>query len=397
MNKVIDFLTKNKKITFVLVAAIVVGFIIFTAPAKQTKEAANKTEGKGVVSKEESQTAKMNAMEKELQEFREFKKKLEDSKQGTAEAQKLSDTVKALGPIAPVGKPAAAASALFSNGNKKEQSFQEVPNFQTQAPAQVKIVQPPPPPPPPRLQKKQLSAVTADPADKTAPKAAFTKVYTLPASSFVEVKFISAGYATQNEPMPATVLAERAFVGPNRSSIPLKGCQIIAKMKGDIGYELAQGQAVRLTCVWPDGSVLDEKINGYLTAGDGVFGVPGEVIRQSGKFLSTVGITSFLEGFTQGLSRAQESTQLGASPYGTSTATNISGDATKYGLYKGAQDFSGAAKAFFAKQAESLVPAVKINPGTKAYVFMLDSVKLKGANFEKTNMYFDSVNLSSAQ
>lgn len=382
MSKLTDFFGRNKKLAIVVAAAAVVGFVIFSGPKNDQKKADTTASGKGVVTKDDNAAATLSAVQKELAEF----KKQYDEEKKAKEAKKAEDATKGLPPL-----------ELGASKPKKE----GLPLFQTQQPQPFAVTQPqppPPPPPPPRLQKKQLSAIVPDQPSKDAAVKAATdqKIFTLPASSFVEVKLLSGAYATQGEPLPVAAIVERAFVGPNKSTIPLKGCQIIGKAKGDIGYEIAQIQATRLVCVWPDGSVLDEKVNGWFTTRPGVLGVAGKVEKQSGKFFASVGVASFLEGFSQGLARTQEDTQLGISPYGSATATNISGNATKYGLMKGAQDFAGVSKAWFQKQAEALTPAVLVQPGTKAYVFMLESVKLKGAYFDKPFSYFDNVNVSAA-
>ena len=391
MAQILDYLMKNKKVAIAAVVVLVILVLFLTGGEKtQDKKGSNtaQSNSKGVISKEEGTAGEVRALQQEMEKM---KKEREEEKKAQ-EIKKLNETVQTL----PSFKPLSDASGKKSHPSS---IFGDAPF--TAAPAAVvpTPTPPPPPPPAPRLQKKQFIAPDATTTNqpKQAESKGDKKVFVLPASSFVEVKLLSGAYATESEAMPVAAIVERAFVGPNKSSVPLKGCQILGKAKGRVGFEIADVQATRLVCVWPDGSVLDEKINGWFASKPGVLGVPGKVITQSGKFLSTVGVTSFLEGVAQGLSKAQETTSLASSPYGVGAATNVSGNITNYGFYKGAEEFAGSSKQFFAKQAEKLEPAVLIEPGSKVFVFMVDSVSLKGGNFEKPYTYFDSVNLSSSK
>ena len=196
--------------------------------------------------------------------------------------------------------------------------------------------------------------------------------------------------------MPVAGAIDKVFVGPNHSAVPLRGCFFLGKAQGNTGDKLADIKVVKMSCVWPNGQTFEADVAGYVTDVNGDFGMKGTVERHAGTFFGTVGITSFLEGLATGIAQTQQNTQLGTSPYGVATATNIVGSAAQYGALQGAADFAKSSKAFFAKQMENLVPTVIVPAGSKGYVYITSGVNITGGMnaLKGSNSYYDSYNLS---
>jgi len=222
----------------------------------------------------------------------------------------------------------------------------------------------------------------------------------LPAGSSVEVKLTFGVLAPAGgKAYPVIGVIKRIALGPNKSSIPVRGCQIIGKAKGNIGYRIAEVQVTRISCVWPDGTVHESKINGFLGAKNGMFGVPGRVERFEKEFFETQGVSAFLAGLGEGLRYAQEESSAQYSNDYTQTLSGVKGSPYEYGAYAGLEAMMKAADQFYAKQNTGLVPAVIIEPGQDVVMGVLEGIKIKGGRKnvieDSSDYYFDSYNLVS--
>jgi conjugal transfer pilus assembly protein TraB len=378
--KITDYLSKHKKLLIIGVIAIAVFYGLFMAPEKPQKK--EEVIGKGNITTEERLRSEIEGLKKTVEELKKQKEtpkeepKKEEPKDIAKEKPKsLEELEKALG----------AKKELPPPGQEEISSIQ--PGIQQ---IQVQQLEPPKP----RLIKIEIPETVKE-EKKVEPQ---HDLY-LPSSSFASFTLTSGVYAPETgEQMPVSGVIDRVFIGPNKSSIPLKGCLFLGKARGNTGYKTADIKVVKMSCVWPDGETFEADVSGYVTDVDGNFGLKGKVIRHSGAFFSTTGITSFIEGFAAGLARAQEQQDAVASQFDTAVTTNIIGSAAQYGLFKGAQEFASAAKQFFGSQLQGLIPAVEVPGGSKGYVFITSGVRISGgknALYHIKTDYYDPHNLSS--
>src|SRR5208337_4614642 len=174
-----------------------------------------------------------------------------------------------------------------------------------------------------RLIKIDISPVES--AAKETKKDSSSDDLYLPAGSFVSFTLTSSVFAPDSgTEMPTSGVLDAAFIGPNKSTVPMKGCFFIGKAKGNTAEGIADIKPVKLSCVWPNGETTEVETTGYVTDLYGTFGLPGDVDRHTGTFLSTVGITSALEGLAQGMKQAQTIAQTSLSNSASVSTTNIS-------------------------------------------------------------------------
>lgn len=390
------FFSKHKKTVFIVaVIGLVVYLLSNGGPRKKITEEIVK--GKGTVTTEDRLKADVEALRKEMELMKKGQgdatKKEEANKEkkpdlaGPAKEAPKPESLKELerilkpqqkplgGPITPLPGGAPGAGGV---------------------PAEMQAV-PFKKPEPPRLLKIDVSDSGTAKAQTVSKKVEPNRDLFLPPGSFASFTLTSQAFAPETGPMmPVSAVLDKAFVGPNRSAVPLRGCFFVGKAQGNTGKGVADIKPVKLSCVWPDGESFEAEIAGYVADMRGGFGLPGDTNRHAGTFFSTVGITSFIEGIAQGMGRAQEAQQLGTSPYGVQTATNITGSAAQYGAFRGASDFATASKQFFGKQIENLVPSVDVPAGTQGYVYITSGVRITGGmNAQASNKgYYDSLNLS---
>ncbi|MEW6409764.1 MAG: TrbI/VirB10 family protein [Nitrospirota bacterium] len=246
----------------------------------------------------------------------------------------------------------------------------------------------------PRIKKIELP-----PVDNSSPPQSKKADPYLPSASFTDATLLSGAYAPHNgEPMPVSLSIDKAFSGPMGSPVPLKGCLAVAKAVGDIGTGRAKIQVEKMSCRWQDGGFFDEKVNGYLTDEDNIFGIKGDVKRYTGEFLKTTGISAFLQGLSQALATAQTTTlAVAGGTGGVATATNITGDVATYTFAEASRQIASKSGEFYAKQADVLIPVVEVKAGKKVHLYIVDGVTLKGggSRFESKIPYIDPINLSN--
>lgn len=388
MDKIKQLITEHKKAVIIISAIAILGIIMLGGGKKQ-QQTSQQEKAKPSITQEEKMRAEMEAMRKEIEEL---KKQNETLKKGEKpdEGKGKGDKVEQLPPIfGDEKKPIKDLKDMLS-GKPHETPKLPEPGT-TQGIKDIPAVKPEPP----RLVKIDLEQPAPAPPKETKKR----EIY-LPAGSFASFTTLSGIYAPETgQQMPVTGIFDKAFIGPNRTSIPLRGCLFLGKARGDTGIGRADIKVVKISCVMPDGNTFESEVAGYVSDLSGEFGIEGKVNRHAGSFFSTVGITSFIEGFSAGLARAQEVQEAVASESSTSVATNVVGSATQYGLFKGINLFASAAKQFFGSQLNGLIPSVDVHPGARGYVYITTGIKIPvGENNAIVNTgYYDPYNLSHSK
>ena len=397
------FLAKNRKL---LIIAGVIGILIYVfssgAPQKKIKEEIAK--GKGTVTTEDRLKADYEALRKKVEQMEKDKDK--SGKKGDEPDKGRKPDLASPGPGKEPEKEKPESLKELEKALKPSQKSPRVSPLAAPGTATLPAEQMPVPfkkPEAPRLLKIDVSEAT--PPGKKEDKLSKDSTPSgadifLPAGSFASFTLTSQAFAPETgAQMPVAGVFDKAFVGPNRSAVPLRGCYFLGKAQGNTGEGIADIKVVKMSCVWPDGSSFEADVAGYVTGTTGDFGLKGTVERHAGTFFSTVGVSSFISGLATGMARAQEQTQLGTSAYGTSTATNVVGSSAEYGALKGAADFAGASKQFFDKQIQNLIPTVVVPAGTQGYVYITSGVKITGGMnaLNRNTNYYDSYNLSRSR
>ena len=392
--KIAGLIAKHRKLLIFGVIVVIVIYALSTGSQKKAKE--EQTKGKGNISTEERLKADIEGLKKKIDQMEKEKGKAAAKGEEPEKGKKVGPT-----PLPQEKEKEKLESLKELEKTLKPTSKLPLPNAGTGGPGTPSDIGglPLKKQEPPRLLKIDISEITRQEGKDGGSSPAQLDMF-LPASSFASFTLTSSVYAPETgEQMPVSGVIDKAYIGPNGSTVPLRGCFLLGKARGNTGEGIADIKVIKLACIWPDGRAFEGDIAGYITDTNGDFGLKGRVERHAGTFFTTVGITSFLEGFAAGMSRAQEATTLGTSGLAIETATNIAGSAAKYGLLKGAADFATAAKQFFAAQLSSLVPAVVVSAGAKGRVFITSGVNITGgmSALKDGKSYYDSYNLSHSQ
>lgn len=200
----------------------------------------------------------------------------------------------------------------------------------------------------------------------------------LPIGSFCRGTLLTGVYAAAdvNNPLPVLITLDDAFYGPNSTRIPLKGAFVLGKAYGDLVSERAYVQIIAISSVLPDGHAFEREENlGYVTDQHGELGVRGRMVRKTGRELAL----SFMGGFVAGGAQAMADSEVTSTSnvYGTRT-DQVSGSTAKNAVFTGLAKSAGHLSEYYAKQAENLVPAVHVRPGSRVYFVVQKGVKING-------------------
>lgn len=218
----------------------------------------------------------------------------------------------------------------------------------------------------------------------------------LPPGSYVRAKLMTGVEAPEGRPYPVLLQLDFAYILPNRHRLDLSGCFMIVKAQGDLSTERVQMQATKLSCVSRAGRMFERDINGFVADGaDNSFAISGTVSSKQDRVAAMAFLSSVVEGVSKSIQDAQTTKQSNA--FG-GTNTSVTGDEGKYLLAGGASHAAGAVTQWYLKQAESLLPTIKVGSGADVWVVMQDSVSLpnsffrkstKGGNCDAQNSSFD--------
>jgi conjugal transfer pilus assembly protein TraB len=204
----------------------------------------------------------------------------------------------------------------------------------------------------------------------------------LPTGAHVKARIVSGVEANSREPYPVLLQLDYAFTGPNKSTIDLSNCFMIAKAKANLSTERVMMETDRISCVRNDGEHFKREAKGYVAGEDNTFGATGTYISKQGQVLLAAVLASIAKNAGQAIADAQKSTSvLGADK--AAAATNITGNKAAY--IGGAAMVDGASMVaqWYLEQAKDLIPSIGVGSGQDVFVIMLDTIEVPALQNEE--------------
>lgn len=203
----------------------------------------------------------------------------------------------------------------------------------------------------------------------------------LPPGAYVKGKLLTGVEAPEGTPYPVLVQLDFAHILPNKKTLDLTGCFIIAKAEGNLSIERVKMQATKLSCVARDGKMFERDINGFVAdAGDNSFGIIGEVNTKQDRVAAMAFLSSVVEGAGRAIQMAQTSEQTAAD--GSSRRT-LTGDQGKYIAAGGVSQAGSMVAQWYLKQAQGLLPTINVGSGADVWIVMHESVALPSNYFKR--------------
>jgi hypothetical protein len=200
----------------------------------------------------------------------------------------------------------------------------------------------------------------------------------IPAGSFAQATLLTGVYApTEGGVLPVKIRLDKAFIGPNRSRIPLEDAFLIGKATGDANSLRVVVQLDRLSYVASDGRVVEVPVNGYVADADGVQGLSGHYVWRIGEAATVAAMAGGISAAADGA--AARETLLQVNPLGGATEM-VTGDLGKFAAARGASKAADEIGKIVSKRLEEIVPAIYVANGQPITVCLIDGATLDGVS-----------------
>jgi len=186
----------------------------------------------------------------------------------------------------------------------------------------------------------------------------------LPSGSYVKAKLLTGVEVPEGKTYPVLAQLDFAFIAPSNTRIDLSGCFLILKSSGDLSTESVQFQATKLSCVSKKGMMFERKVNGFIADNkDSNFGVRGELLSKQGGVARMALVSSIVERASSLITGSKNDTSAVLASGGSEAAATVAN--------------------WYLKQAQSLLPTIRVGSGQDVRVVMTDKIDLPSEYFKK--------------
>lgn len=168
---------------------------------------------------------------------------------------------------------------------------------------------------------------------------------------------------------------------PNGHHSHLKGCFVLASIYGDISSERGEARLTRVSCIRPDGHILDKNVQGYLSFA-GKEGIKGMPVMRNGKILAMAGLSGIFSGIGSALQQSIQTQSV--SPLGV-TSTVSPNKIWENGAYSGVSTAMSQLAHYYIQRAEQYHPIIEIGSGTVATVIFQRGFSLVDDDTSRTD------------
>ncbi|MDH3770330.1 MAG: hypothetical protein OET79_04995 [Nitrospirota bacterium] len=206
------------------------------------------------------------------------------------------------------------------------------------------------------------------------------EVFRLPSGSILTGTLITgldAPTASQarREPFPVLVRLKKTAILPNRFQTDVRECFTLLAAYGDLSSERAYMRGETMSCVLDDGTVVEQRLEGYAAGEDGKAGARGRVVRKEGQFIARALAVGFLEAAGQALGGGRNVVQLGVSD-GSSYVDGAEQSAGSVAI-AGAGNALGRVADWYIQQAFNLFPVIEIDAGREIDVVLTALLEMR--------------------
>lgn len=190
----------------------------------------------------------------------------------------------------------------------------------------------------------------------------------VPAGTFVRAVLLggadaSAAAGSQGDTAPILFRLLDNGTEPNDKRSMLKNCVVTAQTYGDISSERGMVRLDRLSCNYPDGTVLDIPVYGTAYDIGGKDGIRGIKVLRNGPVLTM----SFIAGLAQGFGQAFQNAQTTQTPNlaGTTSTTVSPSSSLAYAGFGGASVAAQNLSNYYIQLANLYHPIIELNAGAQ--------------------------------
>lgn len=181
----------------------------------------------------------------------------------------------------------------------------------------------------------------------------------------------------KQDPFPALLRVKHNAILPNRFSMDVRECFLIAAGHGDLSSERAYLRAESISCVRNDGGIIESTLDAYASGEDGKAGVRGRLVSKQGQLIGRALLSGFVSGLADAF-RPQRVNTLNVNP-GNRTqfeAPDV-GDAMEQAGYKGISNGANEIAKYYLEMAKNIFPVIEIDAGRKVDFILTKGVPLR--------------------
>jgi conjugal transfer pilus assembly protein TraB len=220
----------------------------------------------------------------------------------------------------------------------------------------------------------------------------------LPTGTFFRVSTMNgidapAGGLAQQNPQPVLMVVSDWGNMPNAFRADVKHCFVIGSAWGDLSAERAMARTESLSCVRPNGDVIDVPIAGFVVGPDGRNGFRGRVVSKQGQVLANALWVGMLGSFGDVAKQVNSTPVVIAGTLATQQTPSTS-DVLRRSALGGAGESAKSLAQYYITLADKLYPVVEVNGGQSAEVVLTRGVAVKES--QRVGSSADLVQLSSS-
>lgn len=224
-----------------------------------------------------------------------------------------------------------------------------------------------------------------------------TSTITLPAGSIIGGTLItgmdaSSANSAKREPFPALLRIKQEAILPNRYSMDIRECFMIASGYGDLSSERAYLRAEAISCVKEDGTILESSVDAYAVGEDGKTGIRGRVVSKEGAMIAR----GLLSGFLSGLSTAMKPARIPVMSLnpeeGFQTERPDASVVAEQSMLSGISSASTEIAKYYLDMAKNMFPVIEIDAGRKVDFIVSRGARLSGNSNAMNNLQGGGMN-----
>lgn len=213
------------------------------------------------------------------------------------------------------------------------------------------------------------------------PSQSMTSETHLPSGTFFKVSTMNgmdapAGGQAQNNPQPVLMMVSDWGNMPNSFRANVKHCFVIGSAWGDLSAERAMARTETLSCIRPNGDVIDVPIAGFVVGPDGRNGFRGRVVTKQGQVLANALWTGTLGAFGDVAKELNSSSLVVASGVVTQEKASTS-EILRRGALGGMGEAAKSLSQYYINLADKLYPVIETDAGLTAEVVLTRGVSIK--------------------
>jgi conjugal transfer pilus assembly protein TraB len=174
----------------------------------------------------------------------------------------------------------------------------------------------------------------------------------------------ATGKGARADPIPILLRVKHEAILPNRFTVDIRECFLIASGYGDLSSERAYLRAENLSCVRDDDGVIETTLEAYAVGEDGKAGIRGRLVSKQGAVLVRAMQAGFLEAFASMFRQQPVATiSTGRVDRDVQYQSNLTPQAVGSAALAGVGSALDRLAQFYLDMAEDMFPVIEVDAG----------------------------------